>query len=80
MSGSTLSANLEVSHFNVSIILPDKCDDSPGKHKGFLVQYAIMFMSAPSNLFRRVDKLHQILVLLTGRAPTWAIATSIYYV
>lgn len=71
MSSATTSAILEVTPQHGPLMLPEQYDGFPGKYKGFLMQYAIIFACAPAHIFRYKDKIHKELTLLTGKALAW---------
>lgn len=62
------SAILEVTPQHGFFMVPERYDGFPGKYKGFLMQYAILFACAPAHFSRYKDKSHKMLTLITGKA------------
>lgn len=60
------SAILEVTPQHGFFMVPERYDGFPGKYKGFLMQYAILFACAPAHFSRYKDKSHKMLTLITS--------------
>lgn len=68
---TTNFTNLEVVHFQPCLVPPEKCSGSTAKCKGFLMQCAILFASAPS-VFPREVPFHASFNLPSELTLIWA--------